>query len=68
MVYRLAGAFQELFNNHRRSRNIRVADPKINEINAARQGFAFAPIYLSEEVRRQLVDSSGFFNTSGSMG
>ena len=35
-----------------RSRDIRIADPKINEIDAARQGFAFTPIYLSEEVRR----------------
>ena len=52
MVYRLAGAFDELFDNLRRGRNVRIADAKINQINAAGQSLAFPPIDFSEKIRR----------------
>ncbi len=67
MVDRFAGAFQELFDDGCWGRNIGIADAKIDQIDPAAQGFAFAAVDFSEEVRRQLVDSFGFFNALGTM-
>jgi len=60
MVVWFASAFDELFYNLRRSRNVRIADSEVNQIDPAGQSCAFPAIDFCEKVRRQLADSIGF--------
>jgi hypothetical protein len=48
MVDRLAGAFQEFFDDDTWCRNVRITDSKVDQIDPARQSRAFSPVYLGE--------------------
>ena len=60
MVVWFTGAFDECFYNLSRSRNVRIADSEINQIDPASQSRAFPTIDFREKVRWQLIDSIGF--------
>ena len=52
MIGRFTGAFDEGFYNLSRSRNVRIADSEINQIDPTGQGCTFPAIDLREKVRR----------------
>src|SRR5262245_30926082 len=67
MVVRFASAFDECFDNLRRSWNVRIADSEINQIDAAGQSRAFSAIDFREKVGWQLIDSISFLDCNAQL-